>query len=173
MKDGMSWYMLGICHRNGFGCMQDSAAANYCLRRAIALKCRDARAEMVRKHEETYLSNVYGDDEKYASLPISMPDIVPASADTMLAPGRYEGFMVMYDYSGDRLVALWRMSMAVDREGSRVGGTIVTGTDSVAYSGEIAADGRLVFTGGQLTLAERYERSGALAYKSSDGVNSS
>lgn len=170
MKDGMSWYMLGICHRNGFGCMQDSAAANYCLRRAIALKCRDARAEMVRKHEETYLSNVYGDDEKYASLPISMPDIVPASADTMLAPGRYEGFMVMYDYSGDRLVALWRMSMAVDRCGRRVGGTIVTGTDSVAYSGEIAADGRLVFTGGQLTLAERYERSGALAYKFVDIV---
>lgn len=62
------------------------------------------------------------------------------------------------------------MSMAVDREGRRVGGTIVTGTDSVAYSGEIAADGRLVFTGGQLTLAERYERSGALAYKFVDIV---
>ena len=30
MKDGMSWYMLGICHRNGFGSRQLLPSARHC-----------------------------------------------------------------------------------------------------------------------------------------------
>ena len=164
MKEGQSWYMLGICYRNGFGCMQDSAKADYCLRRAIGLKCRDARGELGRRHEETYLSDVYGDDERYSYLPIPMPDIIPAPAGAKLAGGDYEGFMVMYDYSGDRLVMQKPVRMSVRRDGPRVSGMMAVGADTVSFSGEICADGKLKFTSGRLTLDERYEISGALEY---------
>ena len=61
---------------------------------------RDARDELARPHEETYMHAVYADSAEYSFIPDSLPAVKPTVGGASLAAGHYSGFVVTYDWSG-------------------------------------------------------------------------
>ena len=163
-KDARALYMLGVCCRNGYGVPRDSALAEKCLKVAAKLKYPQAKEELAREHEETYMHEVYADSAKYAFIPDSVPEIKPA-AGAALAPGRYSGFIVTYDWSGAYILDERPLAMTVDgAAGAAQGGALTVGTDTTSYSGT-ATGGTLRFASGGLTLPDRLARGGKTAYR--------
>lgn len=159
-----SWYMLGLCSRNGYGLVKDSAAAVFCLKRAAKRGWRDARTELAYPHEETYLSESYLYDDEYSHIPDCMPDIKPDTVGCSLIAGNYQGFVVTYDWSGKYILEEKPLAMSVNSMGNALSGVLTIGTDKVSYSGELS-DGRLQFKDGGLTLPERYMRKEKMLYR--------
>ena len=160
-----SLYMLGLCYRNGYGVGQDTAKASYYLGRSASLGYRDAREELARPYGETYLDGLYPDGDTRSNVPANMPDISPRVNDVSLVGGNYQGYLVMYDWSGEYVLGEKPLSMTASRSGSEVLGTLVLGGDTVPFRGELSADGRLSFTKGTLMLAERYTPGGKVRYR--------
>ena len=163
-RDAKSWYMLGLCSRNGYGLVKDTAAATFCLKRAARMHCKEAKEELARSHEETYMHEEYLDDERYSFIPDTMPDVRPSVADSILTDGSYSGFIVTYDWSGKYILDEQPLSMTVSRADGELSGTLTVGKDGVSYRGTLSG-GRLVFSDGNVTLPERYVRGGKMDYE--------
>lgn len=163
-RDAKSWYMLGLCSRNGYGLVKDTAAATFCLKRAARMHCKEAKEELARSHEETYMHETYLDDERYSFIPDTMPDVRPSVADSILTDGSYSGFIVTYDWSGKYILDEQPLSMTVSRADGELSGTLTVGKDEVSYRGTLSG-GRLVFSDGNVTLPERYVRGGKMDYE--------
>ena len=161
--DAESLFMLGVFLRNGYGLEKDSALAASCLKRAARMHCREAAEELAREHEETYMHEVYADSAKYAFIPDSVPEITPA-AGAALAPGRYSGFIVTYDWSGAYILDERPLVMTVKESADAPAGVLTVGTDTTSYSGT-ATGGTLRFVSGGLTLPDRLAHGGKTAYR--------
>lgn len=160
-----SLYMLGLCYRNGYGVAQDTAKASFCLNRAAALGYRDAIDELARPYAETYLDGLYSDGDIRSGIPADMPDVYSEVNDVNLIAGSYQGYIVMYDWSGEYVLGEKPLSMNVSREGSDVFGAMVLGEDTVPFRAELTADSRLAFKKGTVTLPERYAPEGKVKYR--------
>ena len=163
-RDENSWYMLALCSRNGYGLEKDSAAAAFCLKRAARMGSRDARDELARPHEETYMHAVYADSAEYSFIPDSLPAVKPTVGGAALAAGHYSGFVVTYDWSGKYILGEQPLVMTVSSVGGELSGELSIDSVSTAYRGSLSG-GRLVFAGGGVTLPERYERGGKMDYR--------
>ena len=164
-RDADSWYMLGLCSRNGYGLVKDSAAGAFCLNRAARMGSRDARDELARPHEETYLHEIYMGSEEYSFIPVPVPEALPGADGSTLAEGTYRGFVVMYDWSGEYAIREMPLVLTVGRSGTGLAGAIAVGSDSASYRAAVTADGKILFKDSRLTLPERYERSGRMDYR--------
>ena len=163
-RDENSWYMLALCSRNGYGLEKDSAAAAFCLKRAARMGSRDARDELARPHEETYMHAVYADSAEYSFIPDSLPAVKPTVGGAALAEGHYSGFVVTYDWSGKYILGEQPLAMTVSSVGGELSGELSIDSVDTAYRGSLFG-GRLVFASGGVTLPERYERGGKMDYR--------
>ena len=163
-RDENSWYMLALCSRNGYGLEKDSAAAAFCLKRAARMGSRDARDELARPHEETYMHAVYADSAEYSFIPDSLPAVKPTVGGAALAEGHYSGFVVTYDWSGKYILGEQPFAMTVSSVGGELSGELSIDSVDTAYCGSLSG-GRLVFASGGVTLPERYERGGKMDYR--------
>ena len=163
-RDENSWYMLALCSRNGYGLEKDSAAAAFCLKRAARMGSRDARDELARPHEETYMHAVYADSAEYSFIPDSLPAVKPTVGGAALAEGHYSGFVVTYDWSGKYILGEQPFAMTVSSVGGELSGELSIDSVDAAYRGSLSG-GRLVFASGGVTLPERYERGGKMDYR--------
>lgn len=163
-RDENSWYMLALCSRNGYGLEKDSAAAAFCLKRAARMGSRDARDELARPHEETYMHAVYADSAEYSFIPDSLPAVKPTVGGAALAEGHYSGFVVTYDWSGKYILGEQPLAMTVSSVGGELSGELSIDSVDTAYCGSLSG-GRLVFASGGVTLPERYERGGKMDYR--------
>lgn len=163
-RDENSWYMLALCSRNGYGLEKDSAAAAFCLKRAARMGSRDARDELARPHEETYMHAVYADSAEYSFIPDSLPAVKPTVGGAALAEGHYSGFVVTYDWSGKYILGEQPFVMTVSSVGGELSGELSIDSVDTAYCGSLSG-GRLVFASGGVTLPERYERGGKMDYR--------
>ena len=163
-RDENSWYMLALCSRNGYGLEKDSAAAAFCLKRAARMGSRDARDELARPHEETYMHAVYADSAEYSFIPDSLPAVKPTVGGAALAEGHYSGFVVTYDWSGKYILGEQPLAMTVSSVGGELSGELSIDSVDAAYRGSLSG-GRLVFASGGVTLPERYERGGKMDYR--------
>lgn len=163
-RDENSWYMLALCSRNGYGLEKDSAAAAFCLKRAARMGSRDARDELARPHEETYMHAVYADSAEYSFIPDSLPAVKPTVGGAALAEGHYSGFVVTYDWSGKYILGEQPLAMTVSSVGGELSGELSIDSVDTAYRGSLSG-GRLVFASGGVTLPERYERGGKMDYR--------
>ena len=163
-RDENSWYMLALCSRNGYGLEKDSAAAAFCLKRAARMGSRDARDELARPHEETYMHAVYADSAEYSFIPDSLPAVKPTVGGAALAEGHYSGFVVTYDWSGKYILGEQPLAMTVSSVVGELSGELSIDSVDTAYRGSLSG-GRLVFASGGVTLPERYERGGKMDYR--------
>lgn len=163
-RDENSWYMLALCSRNGYGLEKDSAAAAFCLKRAARMGSRDARDELARPHEETYMHAVYADSAEYSFIPDSLPAVKPTVGGAALAEGHYSGFVVTYDWSGKYILGEQPLAMTVSSVGGELSGELSIDSVDTAYCGSLFGC-RLVFASGGVTLPERYERGGKMDYR--------
>lgn len=163
-RDENSWYMLALCSRNGYGLEKDSAAAAFCLKRAARMGSRDARDELARPHEETYMHAVYADSAEYSFIPDSLPAVKPTVGGAALAEGHYSGFVVTYDWSGKYILGEQPLAMTVSSVGGELSGELSIDSMDTAYRGSLFGC-RLVFASGGVTLPERYERGGKMDYR--------
>lgn len=163
-RDENSWYMLALCSRNGYGLEKDSAAAAFCLKRAARMGSRDARDELARPHEETYMHAVYADSAEYSFIPDSLPAVKPTVGGAALAEGHYSGFVVTYDWSGKYILGEQPLAMTVSSVGGELSGELSIDSVDTAYRGSLFGC-RLVFASGGVTLPERYERGGKMDYR--------
>ena len=156
-----SFYMLGLCYRNGYGTKRDTVMASEYLEYAAMMGNRDAKEELERPNAETYLSEF----QIGMDIPDKMPQISPQVNDTSLIAGCYHGFLVTYDWSGEYVLSERPMAMTVFKEKAEVHGYVILGTDTVSFMADVTDDNRLVFRKGDLKLRDRYTNSGVVKYR--------
>jgi len=106
-----SLYMLGLCYRNGYGVEADSVMAFTCLKKAAALGYRDAIEELERPCPENYLQEEV--TSLNTELPVEVPKIYEGINDMTMFTGEYQGFLVMYDWSGKYILEERPLTMNV------------------------------------------------------------
>lgn len=162
-----SLYMLGLCYRNGYGVPQDTARASFYLGRSAALSFTPAMEEMYRPYPE----NCLRDEFLSVGAPERMPEIRPEVNDTAMIYGTYGGFVAMYDWSGRYLLGEKPVEMSIVGAGpGKARGRMVLSGDTIAFSADVTSDGRLLFTGGGLRMAERYTVGGKVSYRMESAV---
>ena len=165
-----SLYMLGLCYRNGYGVEKNSVTAFEYLTRSAALGYIDAHEELERNNEETYLHETLCDNSDYSYIPNSMPTVSPKVNDTDMIFGNYQGYLVMYDWSGQFLLGEKPLTMSVDKKGNEVNGFMVVGVDTIPFHAKVTSDNRLKFEKGSVKLRERYSHSHKANYRMEDMV---
>lgn len=158
-------YMLGLCYRNGYGVEADTAKANFYLKRSAALGYRYAIEELYRPHPENYMHDDYIDNASYGAVPPYMPNISPEVNDTSLIIGEYQGFVVMYDWSGEYVLGEKPITMKIERDNSGIDGVMYFGNDTVPFRATISKEGKLEFREGDIALNERYYPTGKVRYR--------
>ena len=88
-------FMLGLCHRNGYGTAQDEEKGMELLNQAATLGYSAAIEEVSRNNPENYLTDIFVSDSAFAGIPSSMPEIKADMNDTTLLRGCYSGSVVM------------------------------------------------------------------------------
>ena len=158
-------YMLGLCYRNGYGVEVDTAKADFYLKRSAALGYRYALEELYRPHPENYMHDDYIDNASYGAVPPYMPNISPEVNDTSLIIGEYQGFVVMYDWSGEYVLGEKPITMKIERDDSGIDGVMYFGNDTVPFRATISKEGKLEFREGDIALNERYYPTGKVKYR--------
>ena len=158
-------YMLGLCYRNGYGVEADTAKAHFYLKRSAALGYRYALEELYRPHPENYMHDDYIGNATYGNVPESMPEISPEVNDTSLLAGEYQGFVVMYDWSGEYVLGEKPVIMTIGRDDNGINGVTVFGNDTVPFKALLSKEGKLEFSEGDISLCERYYPSGKVRYR--------
>ncbi len=159
-----SLYMLGLCYRNGYGVDQNTTTATDYLNRSAQFGYKDATEELLRPNAETYLHDLYSDNNNFSDIPTSLPNVSCEINDISLIAGIYQGYLVTYDWSGKRVLSEKPLMMNTIRNGSEICGAMVLGVDTVPFAAEISSDNKLVFKKGELMLYERYAKEGKVKY---------
>ena len=161
-----SLYMLGLCFRNGYGVEQDTAQASYYLSRSASLSYSPAMEEMMRPYPENYLHEEFVANASLYDKPESMPIIDSDTDEVNLVNGTYQGFLVMYDWSGKYILGEKAVSMSI-HQGSEndLVGNLVLADDTIPYRAKLTKDGVLSFSSGKVKLNERYTVGQKVNYK--------
>lgn len=158
-----SIYMLGLCYRNGYGVEQDTLRASYYLNRSASLSFSPAIEELMRPYPENYLQEGLA---LQGNIPESMPTINTEVNDMSLAKGIYQGYMVIYDWSGNYVLAEKPVAMTIDKEANgNIIGDIIIADDTIPYKAKLMEDGSLSFASGKVRMEERYTVGRKVCYK--------
>jgi len=149
-------YMLGLCYRNGYGVERNDENAKFYLERAGKLGYTDALIELQRKNPENYLQEQVTNDGKKADIPSEMPTINVVANDIKSLPGKYEGFVVMYDWSGKFILGEKPIILNLNNDGSKFTGNLIIDKQKIPFEANIDNNGMMFFANSQLKLGERY-----------------
>lgn len=161
-------YMLGLCYRNGYGTPRDEEKGMELLEKSATLGYSAAIEELMRATPENSLTDIKVSDSIFANIPASMPNIHADINDTTLLRGQYNGFIVMYDWSGQHVIGERPVTMNIGRNENDVFGYLVLGTDSVPFKADVSSDGSLIFKKSYASLDERYTFGKKMKYRLSN-----
>ncbi len=166
-----SLYMLGLCYRNGYGVLQDTAKASYYLNRAAMLSFGPAMEELQRTQPENYLDEISVSNYISTGLPTQMPNISIEVNDTSFIFGQYRGFLVMYDWSGKYVLAEKPLKINIYRdEKGTASGTLIMANDTIEFKADITNAGHLVFSKGNVCFNERYNIGKKITYRMDNAI---
>lgn len=157
-------YMLGLCYRNGYGTEKDEEKGMELLNKAAILGYSDAIEEVMRENPENCLTDIIVSDTLLSVIPQKMPQISVDVNDTTLLKGTYNGFVVMYDWSGQHVLGEKPVFLIINRKGEEASGLFVLGTDSIPFTANITSNGNLEFKKTCVNLNERYTFNGKARY---------
>lgn len=156
-------YMLGLCYRNGYGTDVNEEKAIEYLNNASVLGYKDAIEELNRIEPENYLHDTLAsniDD----FIPRKMPKIEKCINDYSKLAGKYDGFLVMYDWSGSYVLGEKSISLLMYHEDKGFKGYFIISNDTIHFKAHISDDGRFMFTDGMLNMNERYNQGDKIKY---------
>lgn len=157
-------YMLGLCYRNGYGTKQDEEKGMKLLNKSADLGYHYAMEELTRPNPENCMHDIYVSGDGFCDIPETMPTIQSDVNDTTLLNGHYEGFIVMYDWSGKHVLGERPAFMSINRAGNDAEGLMVLGNDTITFRADIMENGSLKFKKSYAKLNERYTFSGKANY---------
>lgn len=158
-------YMLGLCYRNGYGVEQDEEEGMKLLKQASDLGYRAAIEEMERPLPENSMHDIIVNNASYGNVPENMPDIKTDVNDASLLNGQYQGFIVMYDWSGKHILGERPVTMSLTNNDKKADGYLKLGNDSIPFTATVTADGTLKFNKSYATMNERYTYAGKETYR--------
>ena len=156
--------MLGLCYRNGYGTEQDEEKGLEILKKAADLGYNAAIEELTRPNPENCLHDIFVSNNGYGDIPMSMPEVNAVINDTTLLRGNYEGFIVMYDWSGKFILGEKPVVLSLARKGKEAFGIIALGNDTIPFNADIQTNGSLKFKKSYVNLNERYTYTGKVKY---------
>jgi len=151
-----SLYMLGLCYRNGYGVERDDEQSDFYLGRAAQLGLQAAIEEQMRPQPENCLEDIIVQSDLGNDIPENMPVIAPQVNDTSIVRGDYQGYIVMYDWSGQHVIGEKPVAATINRDAEGLYGNLVLGMDTIPYKADITADGRMLFNNVNTSMNERY-----------------
>lgn len=152
-KHSPSLYMLGLCYRNGYGVKQDEDMARYYLTQAANLGYTDAKKELQRLHPENIMLEETGKND--VIVPLSMPN-TSSNLITEDLVGKYEGFLVLYDWSGKYILGEKPIQLDMKLNDGKLKGVLLLDGQSIQLQASVREDGKLMFEDNSLVLKERY-----------------
>lgn len=158
-------YMLGLCYRNGYGVEQDEEQGMKLLKQASDLGYRAAIEEMERPLPENCMHDIIVNNTSYGEIPENMPDIKTDVNNTSLLNGQYQGFIVMYDWSGKHILGERPVTMSLTSDAKKADGYLKLGNDSIPFTATVKADGSLKFNKSYTKMNERYTYTGKETYR--------
>ena len=161
-------YMLGLCHRNGYGVERDDDRADFYLGRAAKLSFTDAMDELKRPEPENSWVIQHPEKDLQLESPISMPEVSAALMPQADLTGEYKGVIATYDWSGQNLINERPLSISVLHGDSLVQCRWCEGKDTVQTEAYVNEDGRLVFSKGTIRKQERYVEGGPVLFRFED-----
>lgn len=158
-------YMLGLCYRNGYGTEQNEEKGIELLNKAARRGFKAARIELARRKPENYLHKTQAETINSGCSPLSMSEINDSHNDTTIFNGKYEGQLVVYDWSGKYILQEKPVKVSVNRNSNEVTGSISIGHNDIPFYADITDDGMLKFRDSYANLKERYTRKGKVRYR--------
>ena len=121
--------------------------------------------ELARPYPENCLYNTqtYGNDS--ILLPLSMPQTDISINDISLFNGDYDGWLIVYDWSGKFILKEIPVKMSVHRNNNEVSGILFLEDYDIPFYADILDDGTLKFNDSYANLKERYTKKGKVKYK--------
>lgn len=161
-------YMLGLCYRNGFGVDIDEEKATTYLRKAAQANYRFAIEETLREGAEVQPSVRIS--ESGEDTPESMPEVDGFLDKTKDISGRYTGYLVTYDWSGQQVVREQRLDATFTKVKGSYCGTWVLDTDTIAFYAEITDNGMMTFDNTRILMTDRYTEGKKVEYLFDDAL---
>ena len=160
-----SMYMLGLCHRNGYGTEQDEEKGMELIKKAAGRGFKPAKEELARRKPENHLHKTRGSANDSDCSFLSMPETNNSLNDTAIFNGKYEGKLVVCDWSEKYILQEKPIKMSVIRNDNQVTGSISVGHKVIPFHADITDNGVLKFRDTYAELKERYTRKGKVRYK--------
>lgn len=136
-----SMYFYALCLRNGYGVGKNEDSAKYWLVKADSLGYKQAKLEL------KMMAGENGNDSAKALVQqinnAAIPNNTPLNKFTKIfhsiptpnmMPGKYIGWLVQYDWSGQNVVSAKRLMFSVKKENDKFSGSWVEGTDTAAIT---------------------------------------
>lgn len=157
-------YMLGLCYRNGYGVETDTVVARQLLERAAMNNYRFAIEEVMREEPEVVDAMFLADDSAAVEVPASMPGVEPFLNSDANFCGNYNGKLVTYDWSGQKIIKERKLNVTINRKGEKYFGEWIQEKDTLTFSATMLADGLLQFENTKAFMQDRYIENGNVEY---------
>ena len=165
-------YFLGLCYRNGYGVAVNTDSARYWLSKASAMGYRFAGDEMHMPAPENItaagkLIRQAGNAKSISAMandPVNQYTRLPYGGINGQLSGRYEGYLLKYDYSGKTVIEASNLKLDLDCDSGSVRGQWDEADSlSISLQGGLA-DSNIVFNGMQYRKTDHYHSSIPLTY---------
>lgn len=147
-----SLYFYGLCWRNGYGRPKNEDSAKFYLQKSADLGYRQALMELESKRAEnssdSAVQALLGKLHN-AAIPNKyelnhFTKVQPKLPASELIQGNYEGWVIQYDWSGNHIVSVKKLSLSLNYYGSRVTGLWIEDLkDSAKINATIEGDSLL------------------------------
>jgi hypothetical protein len=153
-------YFLGLCYRNGYGVARNADSARYWLTRAAVKGSEQAKQELAMASPENPVQ------------PIALPAAIASPAIQALQsskyqrvkhnvqerdlPGKYTGYAVKYDWSGQHIVSVSSLAVTIGASGSVITGSWKEDDAVTATVNAVLTPSSLVFHNTQYGRTHHY-----------------
>lgn len=158
-KHSPSLYMLGLCYRNGYGVSKDEEIGKYYLTQSANLGYRDAQAELRRVNPENNMEDIMDVN----NVKFSIPETSGLITEDLM--GKYEGVLVLYDWSGKYILGEKPIFMDLTLQNAKLDGTLKIGSQLIRLNGVVSDNGKILFESTDIVLKERYVGENGSKYK--------
>jgi hypothetical protein len=166
-----SMYFFGLCYRNGYGVALNRDSARYWLAMADSLGYGQAALELSSMAGENSNDSAKAlvQQIKNAAMPIPGPpnQFTPITHLVSMAnmlPGRYIGWVVQYDWSGQNVVDARKLTLTIKDNEGRLSGTWMDDKDTASFDANLNSSA-LEFKNAKYKRKDHYSLSQGVTYE--------
>jgi uncharacterized protein len=170
LRRSNSMYFYGLCWRNGYGVSANVDSANYWLERAAKKGYRMAAKELASEESENSngaaraLSTRLRDEYLFRNTALNSFQKVTLPVNSETIEGKYEGFIIRYDWSGQHAISSAKLQLEIVRKnGLIIGQWIENDSVKIPFNAEITSSS-MVFNNTKYTKTDHYSPKKGIEY---------